>query len=652
MIHTPFLAAALSFVAAAALSLGVAVVAATTIERRSIEAVRSVLAGEGFGWAEVDADGLQLFLRGVAPDEASRFLAESRAGAVIDASRVVNLATIEPRDSRPAPRFSLDMLRNGDGIQIIGLVPGENGGREVAAAIEAIADGAEVTDMVETADYDPPGTWVPALGFGLRALRALPRSKVTVYADRVEVQGISDTPEQQARLIASLRGAAPAGVEVVLDISAPRPVIAPFQLRAVSDADGLRLETCAAETAEARARIIAAAEAAGVTGEIDCPIGLGAPSPHWAEAVETGLAALAELGGGTLDFTDADVTLIAMQGTGQDEFDRVIGELDAALPELFTLTGNLPESAALGAGPARFFATLDPEQGVRLRGRLPEGPVGASVEAFAVAVFGRERTDLATRSVPDLPQGWSVRAMAGLRALSRLHEGQLTLEPDTLLLTGRTGDQTLRSELARQLSEELGAGTDFQLDVAYDEELDPIASQLSAEECVAAIVAVQDETKIVFEPGSVEISAEAGTVLDRIAEILPDCHHVPMEIGGHTDDQGREEMNLGLSQRRADAVLNGLLARGVLISNLTARGYGESRPIADNDSEAGRELNRRIEFRLKADADARDEALAEAEAAGARAEALALRPLPRPDSVLAAAAEADGTEAADETDEE
>ena len=71
-----------------------------------------------------------------------------------------------------------------------------------------------------------------------------------------------------------------------------------------------------------------------------------------------------------------------------------------------------------------------------------------------------------------------------------------------------------------------------------------------------------------------------------------------MEIGGHTDSQGRETMNLNLSQQRADAVLNGLLARGVLTSNLTAKGYGETVPIADNGTEEGREENRRIEFVL------------------------------------------------------
>jgi OOP family OmpA-OmpF porin len=646
MIRSPLFVTVLSFIAAGAVAIVVAIVTAIAIERRSIEDVSALLMSEGFTWVEVDADGLQVFLQGTAPDEASRFLAESRAGSVVDADRVVNNVDIRETDAAPPPRFSLDMLRNGDGIQIIGLVPGENGGEEVAEAIEAIADGAEVTDMVETADFPPPDTWISALGYGLRALRELPRSKVTVYADRVEVEAISDSAEQQAELLAELQRGQPAGVEVVLDISAPRPVFSPFQLRAVLDAQGLRLDNCAADTPRARDRIIAAARRGGAEGEIDCPIGLGVPSPSWAAAVDTGLAALVELGSGTLSFSDATVTLIAAPDTGQDEFDRVIGELDADLPEVFTLSGVLPENTDARVGPARFFATLDAEDGVRLRGRLPDGAVGESVEAFAVSLFGRARTDLATRSVADLPQGWSVRAMAGLRALSALHEGQMTLEPDTLRIRGRTGDQALRAELTRQLSEELGTGADFQLDVTYDEALDPVASLPTPEECVAAINAVQDDTKIVFEPGSVEISDAAGEILDRIAEILPDCLHVPMEIGGHTDSQGREEMNLGLSQSRADAVLNGLLARGVLVSNLTARGYGETRPIADNENEEGRERNRRIEFRLQDVVDARDAAEAEAEAEAARLEAYGRRPIPRPDDLAAPA------EPAEDQDEE
>jgi OOP family OmpA-OmpF porin len=250
----------LSFIAAGAGAIVVAIITAIAIERRSIEDVNArCLMSEGFTWAEVDADGLQVFLQGTAPDEASRFLAESRRGSVVDADRVVNNVDIRVVDVAPPPRFSLDMLRNGDGIQIIGLVPGANGGEEVASAIEAIADGAEVTDMVETADFPPPDTWISALGYGLRALRELPRSKVTVYADRVEVEAISDSAEQQAELLASCREDSRPGSRS--SSTSPRRARSSrrFQLRAVLDAQGLRLDNCAADTPRAQERIIAAA---------------------------------------------------------------------------------------------------------------------------------------------------------------------------------------------------------------------------------------------------------------------------------------------------------------------------------------------------------------------------------------------------------
>ena len=86
--------------------------------------------------------------------------------------------------------------------------------------------------------------------------------------------------------------------------------------------------------------------------------------------------------------------------------------------------------------------------------------------------------------------------------------------------------------------------------------------------------------------------------MDDIAEVLKQCGALRLEIQGHTDSQGREIMNLELSQARATSVLNELRARRVLTSTFSAKGYGETQPIAENNSEEGREANRRIEFRL------------------------------------------------------
>ena len=89
-------------------------------------------------------------------------------------------------------------------------------------------------------------------------------------------------------------------------------------------------------------------------------------------------------------------------------------------------------------------------------------------------------------------------------------------------------------------------------------------------------------------------------LLNLIAKLLQTYQEMALEISGHTDSQGqgREEMNQNLSKSRATAVLPEIQRRRVFTSNFVAKGYGESQPIVKNDTQEGRETNRRIEFRL------------------------------------------------------
>lgn len=272
-----------SFVIAGALAVGVAIFSALVIERRTTEDVGRALEADGIDWVEVSANGLQVFLDGTAPDEAARFRAQTQASALIDADRVINRLDVAAQDFSTPPRFSLDMLRNGDGIQLIGLIPAPDGDEAFAVAetIADIAGDADVVNMIETADLAAPDTWDGALAFGLRALETLPRSKVTVLADRVEIEAVGETREERAEFMARLQQNQPEGVRVVIDISAPRPVITPYALRFVRDAEGGRFETCTADTVDAREQIVAAGRAAGAEGVIPCTIGLGVPSPSW-----------------------------------------------------------------------------------------------------------------------------------------------------------------------------------------------------------------------------------------------------------------------------------------------------------------------------------------------------------------------------------
>ena len=103
--------------------------------------------------------------------------------------------------------------------------------------------------------------------------------------------------------------------------------------------------------------------------------------------------------------------------------------------------------------------------------------------------------------------------------------------------------------------------------------------------------------KVFFDTDSERIKAVSHGVLNAVAEVLAAFPEVKrIEIGGHTDAQGADAYNLDLSARRAEAVLRFLVAGGVDPKRLVAKGFGESRPIADNATDEGRQRNRRVEF--------------------------------------------------------
>lgn len=593
------LVVALTFVLAAALCGVAASFAVTAVEENSEIAVRRALDLNGHDWAEVEADGLQVQLTGMAPDEATRFNALSVVGAEVDASRVIDRMQIRPSAGMAPPRFSIEILRNDSGISVIGLVPARMDRAALIASLGRLAENESVTDLLETASYPVPEGWNDALGFAVKALDMLPRSKISVSAGRVTVKAISDSGADKKRLEEALARAAPPSVRIGLDIAAPRPVITPFTLRFLIDEEGARFDACAAETATSRARILAAAKSAGVKGTPGCTIGMGVPSPRWARAVELSIGAVAALGGGSVTIADADITLVAAEGTDQALFDRVVGELQTDLPDVFALHAVLPEPEKTStAGPPEFTATLSPEGQVQLRGRLGSEDMRFMVDSFAKAAFGSSVVYTATRIVPELPGDWSMRVMAGIEALATLKNGALVVKPDNLILRGVSHDEEAGASLARLLAEKLGESQSFELDIVYEEP--PLTEEAGPDPdmCEAQLVEIQKAGKINFEPGSATIAGSSAATIEQIAELLQACGPIRLEIQGHTDSQGREEMNKQLSQARAQSVLNELRARRVLTSTYSAVGYGESQPIADNGTEEGREANRRIEFRL------------------------------------------------------
>ena len=114
---------------------------------------------------------------------------------------------------------------------------------------------------------------------------------------------------------------------------------------------------------------------------------------------------------------------------------------------------------------------------------------------------------------------------------------------------------------------------------------------------------IEKGTKVVlnnifFESGRAELKPISYVELNKAVDLLEDNPTMVIEIGGHTDNVGSEELNLKLSQSRAEAVRDYMVLAGIDETRIRSKGYGESVPIEDNSTEEGRAANRRTEFEI------------------------------------------------------
>ncbi len=103
---------------------------------------------------------------------------------------------------------------------------------------------------------------------------------------------------------------------------------------------------------------------------------------------------------------------------------------------------------------------------------------------------------------------------------------------------------------------------------------------------------------VLFDNNKATIRTESYSVLDNVASIMKEYTGSRFLIEGHTDSRGRDSYNLDLSNRRAAAVLSYLLGKGIDRSRLDSRGFGETQPVASNDTAAGRQANRRVQLSI------------------------------------------------------
>lgn len=189
--------------------------------------------------------------------------------------------------------------------------------------------------------------------------------------------------------------------------------------------------------------------------------------------------------------------------------------------------------------------------------------------------------------LPDLCE----RAFVVFLGLKGIEEAGFSHGADNFVLKGKVPSEEIKASLGTELvnaTAPLSVQNDLQ--VVTDE-----VSKPSLENLTNFLAA----NPIEFNYGSSKLSSQARQTLDRVLELLKQVPNANFEIEGYTDNMGSDEYNMRLSRARAIAVRLYLLEREIPPERLSVNGYGEEKPKSANDTEEGRQRNRRVEFRLK-----------------------------------------------------
>ena len=264
-------------------------------------------------------------------------------------------------------------------------------------------------------------------------------------------------------------------------------------------------------------------------------------------------------------------------GTTTDGSGTDVGEVSDATPAVY-LTAR-----ATGAS------------GITLDGPVADDATKSALADAATTVFGAGNVDDQLRVEGGAAGPTNEVIEATLGALATAPRGWTAIwgAPDALTLVGEVASEANKTAIVDAATKAFAPGTII-------DKLTVSSAQATDGNASPEIDAINKEIRlrgVNFVTGSADLTPASRTTLDRIAKILAGVKDVRAQVQGHTDNQGDAAANQQLSQRRAASVVAYLVGKGIAADRLVARGFGESRPIAPNATDAGRAKNRRVVFR-------------------------------------------------------
>ncbi|MFG1298883.1 OmpA family protein [Xanthobacter sp. V3C-3] len=500
------------------------------------------------------------------------------------------LARFAVRPPVAAP-FVWSAERDGAVLRLTGFIPSAEARADVAAALSAAVPGIGVKDDTRLADGAPSlELWLKAVRFAGQVLAQLPEGRVTISDSTLAVEGLAPSFTAFDQLLAARR-APPEGFQIIRFAVEP-PRAAPFIWRIERLAQAVRLAGYA-PSEEARRLLVDAARAAfpGVQVSDDMQLASGGPAPEvWASAASFAVAQLGKLMTGSAEVTGAQVAL-AGEAVDSAAYASIM-QAARTPPAGVSVVADGVEPPAIS--PYVFSVRREGDE-LTVSGFYPDLAVHAAIRAALERDFLREKVNDVSSVGGGAPDGFLRAVLAGLAQLSRMGAGELSIADAQMRLSGRVLTPAAAVEVEGELKRAVHAP--FTVETAL--EMAPVAAPLDTAACGRLVGDLLGRGTVRFATGSAEIDRSSRGLLDRLAVALKRCPATLVRVLGHTDGVGDGELNQRLSEARANAVLAYLVESGIGSDRLSAAGQGAGRPLAPNDTEAGRALNRRIEIEVK-----------------------------------------------------
>ena len=535
--------------------------------------------------------------------------------------------TVEP--------YSFSVVKQADGgLRLKGFAPDEATRAAMIEEGKAVSGDKPITADIQIADGMPDQEWPSLVQAGISAMKDMAAGTFEVVGNDVSFTKDAETAEADALDAAATPAADAAGDgptnpgdENASELAAkadPEVVVSPVvtvepMLTVDKVEEGVWSVSGVVPDADSEAELVAMLrENAGVEEvEVELEVAGRAADDRWLRFARERIPTLDAVRAGRLRLEDGEAHLIGVVD-GPEDIEPVRAEL-AAIDRSMTVDLQPIDPRPL----ATLDLNVDPEAGVALNGVLPEG----LTEGEALLALGIERFD----GRLDADGRGSVASwrkdLSEIGALLPSFERiDLSLGGERARIKGEVGLRQDADAIARELVLALSDDSQPLVDVAIaatihqegDRRANPLSGAdevfregywlpvagISADEtaCRERSAALLERDKITFLRGEADLDQRALSILNALAGLAIACLEdadLVLEIGGHTDSRGAAQMNAELSQARADAVLNALAARGVDIDALSAVGYGDRQPVADNDTDEGRAANRRITLEWK-----------------------------------------------------